>query len=60
VNALGITKTVMNRSFESTRQSVYAQEASGFALCSESAFHKEAVRRFLAKEPPLYQWADKA
>lgn len=59
VNAIGITKTVMNRSFESTRQTVYAQEASGFALCSESAFHQEAVRRFLAKEPALYQWSEK-
>ncbi|MGH6626987.1 MAG: enoyl-CoA hydratase/isomerase family protein [Burkholderiaceae bacterium] len=56
--ALGIAKSVMNHAFESDRQTVYAQEAMAQALCRESDFHNEAVRRFLAKEAPLYQWPD--
>ncbi|MDW5444158.1 enoyl-CoA hydratase/isomerase family protein [Polaromonas sp. SM01] len=56
--ALGIAKSVMNRAFESDRKTVYAQESMAQAMCRESDFHEEAVRRFLAKEAPLYQWPD--
>ena len=54
--ALGLAKSVMNRAFESDRGEVYAQEAMAQAICRESEFHAEAVRRFMAKEAPLYQW----
>lgn len=53
---LGMTKGIMNRAFESDRRSVYAQEAMAQAMCRESDFHAEAVRRFMAKEAPLYEW----
>lgn len=56
--ALGIAKSVMNHAFESDRKTVYAQESMAQAMCRESEFHEEAVRRFLAKEAPLYQWPD--
>ena len=56
--ALGLVKGVMNHAFESDRRTVYAQEAMAQAMCRESAFHQEAARRFLAKEPPLYQWTE--
>lgn len=56
--ALGIAKSVMNHAFESDRKTVYAQESMAQAMCRESDFHEEAVRRFLAKEAPLYQWPD--
>ncbi|TFZ02726.1 enoyl-CoA hydratase/isomerase family protein [Ramlibacter henchirensis] len=56
--ALGIAKNVMNHAFESERREVYAQEALAQALCLQSEFHREAARRFVAKEPPLYQWPD--
>lgn len=56
--ALGLAKSVMNRAFESDRDTVYAQEAAAQAMCRESAFHQEAVRRFLAKEAPAYQWPE--
>jgi 2-(1,2-epoxy-1,2-dihydrophenyl)acetyl-CoA isomerase len=49
---------VMNRAFESDRDTVYAHEAAAQAMCRESAFHQEAVRRFLAKEAPQYQWPE--
>lgn len=58
IDALGLAKGVMNRSFESERSSVFAQEAAAQAMCRESVFHQEAVRRFLAKEAPLYQWPE--
>jgi 2-(1,2-epoxy-1,2-dihydrophenyl)acetyl-CoA isomerase len=28
------------------------------AMCRESDFHNEAVRRFLTKEAPIYQWPE--
>lgn len=56
--ALGLAKSVMNHSFESERRSVFAQEAAAQAMCRESEFHQEAVRRFLAKEAPVYQWQE--
>lgn len=56
--ALGLAKSVMNRAFESDRDTVYAQEAAAQAMCRESAFHQEAVRRFLAKQAPAYQWPE--
>jgi 2-(1,2-epoxy-1,2-dihydrophenyl)acetyl-CoA isomerase len=56
--SLGIVKNVMNHAFESERRSVYAQEAMAQAMCRESEFHQEAMRRFLAKEAPAYQWPE--
>lgn len=57
-DAIGLAKGVMNHAFESERRGVYAQEAMAQAMARESAFHQEAVRRFLAKEPPAWQWPD--
>lgn len=54
--ALGLAKAALNRAFESTRDEVYAQEALAQAVLRDSEFHREAVRRFGAKEAPLYQW----
>lgn len=54
--ALGIAKSVMNRAFESDLGDVLAQEAMAQAMTRESAFHQEAARRFLNKEPALYAW----
>lgn len=56
--ALGFAKGVMNHAFESERRSVFAQEAAAQAMCRESAFHQDAVRRFQAKEAPVYQWPE--
>lgn len=56
--AIGYTKRVMNHAFESQRDEVYQQEALAQTLCRESAFHQEAIHRFVRKEPPLYQWQD--
>ena len=48
----------LNRALESERREVYAQEALAQALCAQSEFHQEASRRFIAKQPALYQWPD--
>ncbi len=56
--ALGVAKSVMNHAFESDRRSVYVQEAMAQAMCRESDFHNEAVRRFLTREAPMYQWPE--
>ncbi|MGB3289681.1 MAG: enoyl-CoA hydratase/isomerase family protein [Burkholderiaceae bacterium] len=56
--ALGISKTTMNHAFESDRQSIYKQEAMAQALCRASAFHQEALKRFINKQPALYQWQE--
>lgn len=58
LDSIGIVKTILNRSLESDRRDVMAQEAMLQSMCRESDFHHEAVRRFVAKEPPLYQWED--
>ena len=57
--AIGLSKSMLNRAFESSRDTIYAQEAMAQTLCRESAFHKQAVQRFLDKEPPLFQWDKK-
>ena len=56
--ALGMAKAIMNHSFESERREVLAQEATAQAICMQSGFFREASRRFIAKEPALYQWQD--
>lgn len=54
--AIALMKSTMNRAFESDRDTVYRQEALAQALCRESTYHKQAVQRFMDKEPALYQW----
>lgn len=54
--ALGLAKQMMNRAFETDRRTVFEYEALAQSLCRESAFHREAVGRFVRREPPLYDW----
>lgn len=54
--AIGMAKAIMNRSFEAERQAVYAQEAMAQALCRQSAFHAEAVLRFMERQAPVWRW----
>lgn len=56
--AIGVAKSVMNRAFESERREIYAQEALVQSVCAQSEFHREAARRFISKEPPLYEWTN--
>jgi 2-(1,2-epoxy-1,2-dihydrophenyl)acetyl-CoA isomerase len=54
--ALGLAKGILNRAFESERSEVLRQESLAQAVLRGSGYHREAVRRFNAKEAPLYQW----
>ncbi len=54
--ALGLAKQMMNRAFETDRRSVFEYEALAQSLCRESDFHREAVARFVGKQPALYDW----
>jgi 2-(1,2-epoxy-1,2-dihydrophenyl)acetyl-CoA isomerase len=54
--AQALTKKLVNRSFERNWSDIADAEADGQTLLFTSDFSKEAIRRFLAKEPPLYNW----
>ena len=54
--AIGLTKQLVNRSFESDYATMAELEANGQSMMHETEFHREAVRRFIAKEPALYNW----
>lgn len=53
--AMALMKTILNQSSESNFQTLCELESSAQGLCMDSAYHKEAVRRFLAREPLQFQ-----
>ncbi len=54
--AIGMTKRIANRSFQSDYTTMAEMEADAQAIVFTTDFHKEAVRRFQSKETPLYNW----
>lgn len=54
--AIAFTKRTVNGAFEAGYRDLVDAEANGQALMFTTAFHKEAVRRFVDKESPLYDW----
>ncbi|WP_417515078.1 enoyl-CoA hydratase/isomerase family protein [Minwuia sp.] len=54
--AMAITKRTVNGSYEMSYRDLVDAEANGQALMFTTDFHKEAVRRFVEKEPRLYDW----
>jgi len=54
--AIGMTKKIVNRSFQSDYATMAELEADGQAILFSTEFHQEAVRRFQNKEAPLYNW----
>ncbi|MNO49941.1 4-chlorobenzoyl coenzyme A dehalogenase-1 [compost metagenome] len=55
--ALGLAKSLLNRSFETDRNAMVHLEAMAQSLCAAGNDHAEAVRRFLAKEGMAYTGA---
>ena len=51
---LGMAKRFMNRAFETDRHTLAQLEATLQGLCAAGRFNAEAMRRFFAKEAPLY------
>jgi 2-(1,2-epoxy-1,2-dihydrophenyl)acetyl-CoA isomerase len=56
-DALGLAKTLLNRSFETDRHAMTQFEASAQSLCGASRYHAEAVNRFLGKQGLPYPGA---
>ena len=54
--AVALTKRLVNKTFQSNYGDIADAEADGQTLLFTSAFSQEAIRRFLDKEPPLYNW----
>jgi 2-(1,2-epoxy-1,2-dihydrophenyl)acetyl-CoA isomerase len=54
--ALGLTKKLLNKSFETDYATLAAFEACAQAVCMASPYHAQAVARFSAGEPALYDW----
>lgn len=55
-DAIGIAKRVMGAALETDRATALAAEADAQAEANASAYHREAVKRFLAKEPARFDW----
>jgi 2-(1,2-epoxy-1,2-dihydrophenyl)acetyl-CoA isomerase len=54
--AFGVAKNILNQSYNQDARTLSEMEAMGQSICRETDFHREAVRRFAAKEPALYDW----
>lgn len=55
-SAFGLTKRALNRTFESGLDTMLEHEAAAQGIVFTTEFHREAVRRFADKAPPLFQW----
>ncbi|CAG2151405.1 Short-chain-enoyl-CoA hydratase [Cupriavidus yeoncheonensis] len=58
-HVLGMAKGIMNRTFETDRHAMTQLESAVQGLCAASRYNTEAVRRFFAREAPLYPGADR-
>jgi 2-(1,2-epoxy-1,2-dihydrophenyl)acetyl-CoA isomerase len=54
--AVALAKRVLGQSFECDLPAVLELESSGQAIALSSDYMDEARRRFLAKQPPQFQW----
>ena len=54
--ATGISKQILNQSLSIGFETLLQLELTGQAAATSSEFAQEAVRRFLAKEPPQFHW----
>jgi 2-(1,2-epoxy-1,2-dihydrophenyl)acetyl-CoA isomerase len=54
--AMALTKQLLNRAHETDYDTMAELEANGQAMMVSTDFHREAVRRFVAKETPLFNW----
>ncbi|MNL41907.1 putative enoyl-CoA hydratase echA17 [compost metagenome] len=58
-HVLGMAKGIMNRTFETDRHAMTQLETAVQGLCAASSYNAEAVRRFFAREAPLYPGAER-
>lgn len=55
-SAIGIAKNILNQAHNQDHRTLLELEASAQSIARVSDFHKEAVRRFREKEPPMFDW----
>lgn len=53
---LGIMKSLLNQSFHTDQRAMGELEAFASMAARTVPYHREAVQRFLSKQPPLYDW----
>jgi len=56
--AIGLTKNILNQSFQLDQRALAELESYAQGLCMDSEYHREAVRRFLAREPLAFPGLD--
>lgn len=54
--AFGLAKRALNQSMSSDVRAMLEMESLGQGIAFTTEYHREAVRRFKEKEPPLFQW----
>jgi 2-(1,2-epoxy-1,2-dihydrophenyl)acetyl-CoA isomerase len=54
--ALAMAKAILNQSFHLDQHAMAELEAFAQAVCMDSAYHRTAIARFLAKEPLRFDW----
>lgn len=54
--AIGLAKQALNRSFQSDLGAMLEIEANAQPIANNSAYHRDAVRRFLGKEQLAFAW----
>lgn len=54
--AIGLSKNILNQSFNLDFRALGELEAFGQAVAHDTDYHKAAVKRFLDKEPTLFDW----
>lgn len=54
--AVGQSKIMLNQSFHLDQKAMAEMEAWSQAVCMESPYHRDAIKRFVEKEPLLFDW----
>lgn len=54
--AQGLTKRILNQSFNLDASALVEMEASAQSILFQTDYHKEAIRRFVDKEPLEFNW----
>jgi 2-(1,2-epoxy-1,2-dihydrophenyl)acetyl-CoA isomerase len=54
--AIATAKVLLQKTFESDHRTMLEYEAFGQAQLYPTEFHKDAIRRFAAKEPAMFDW----
>lgn len=58
--AIAMTKTALNNSLSSDLRSMVELEANAQGVAFSTAYHRQAVERFLSRQTPLFQWPSAA